>query len=206
MIWLITGGTHGIGKALCEHVIEQGHEVVTCSRDDYDISDCMMAEGLVNKTIAKHGRIDVLVNNAGVYERATVEDTSIDFWNKCIGTNLNGTFYMCKYILPYMKDQNFGKIINVSSYVAQYSPAERAAYSCSKLAVLSLTETLAKEVEPYNIKVNAFSPYKTATRMDIDGNALVSPEEAARQLYNIHKYNQTGKFFIAGAETKWKLQ
>lgn len=206
MIWLITGGTHGIGKALCEYAVFQGNEVVTCSRDDYDVSDPTMVEALVKKTISNYGQIDVLVNNAAIYDRSTVENTSNSFWQECINTNLNGTFYMCKYVLPYMKDQNFGRIINVSSYVAQFSPAERAAYNCSKLAVLSLTETLAKEIKSYNIKVNAFSPYKTATRMDVDGTGLVKPEEAAKQLYDMHTYSQTGKFFIAGAETKWKLQ
>jgi NAD(P)-dependent dehydrogenase (short-subunit alcohol dehydrogenase family) len=196
MIWLITGGTHGIGKALCEYATEQGHDVVTCSREDFDVSNPKAAEVLVHETAHEYGQIDVLVNNASIYERSSVEHTSIDFWNKCIGTNLNGTFYMCKYVLPHMKQNDFGRIINVSSYVAKYSPAERAAYTCSKLAVLGLTETLAKEVEPYNIKVNAFSPLKTATRMDVDGTAVCSPEEAAQQLYNVHKSDKTGKFFI----------
>jgi NAD(P)-dependent dehydrogenase (short-subunit alcohol dehydrogenase family) len=207
MIWLITGGTHGIGKALCELVAEHGHEVVTCSREDYDVSDPMMAEALVHKTAHEYGQIDVLVNNASIYERATVEHTSIDFWNKCIGTNLNGTFYMCKFVVPHMKQQQSGKIINVSSYVANFSPVERAAYNCSKLAVLGLTETLAKEVVDDNIKVNAFSPLKTATRMDVDETAVCSPEEAARQIYDLYEWQVghrhcTGKFFVGREEAK----
>ena len=201
MIWLITGGTHGIGKALCEHVVEQGHDVVTCSRVDYDISDPKMAEALVHKTVRLYGQIDVLVNNAAIYERSSVEHTSVDFWNKCIDINLNGTFYMCKYALSHMK---CGKIINVSSYVAQYSPPERSAYTCSKLAVLGLTETLAKEMPDFN--VNAFSPKKTATRMDIDGTAEVTPEEVAKQIYDLHKYEGTGKYFLGSEEVEWRLQ
>jgi NAD(P)-dependent dehydrogenase (short-subunit alcohol dehydrogenase family) len=206
MIWLITGGTHGIGKALCEHVIEQGHEVATCSREDYDVSDPTAVEALIYKTVHKYGKIDVLVNNAAIYDRSTVEKTDIDFWNKCININLNGTFYMCKYVLPYMKEQQQGIIINVSSYVAYFTPSERSAYTCSKLAVLGLTETLSKEVEKDNIKVNAFSPHKTSTRMDVDCNAEVTPKEAAQQIYNLHKYQVTGKYFLGNEDVEWRLQ
>ena len=206
MIWLVTGGTAWIGKALCEHVRNKGHEVVTCSRLYFDISNPDEAELLVKQAIRRHGRIDVLVNNAGIYKRSTVEETSINFWDRCIGTNLNGTFYMCKNVVPYMKEQNFGRIINVASYVAYFSPPERAAYNSSKLAVLGFTETLAKELADYDIKVNSYSPVKTATRMDVDKVATSQPEDAAREMYELHKTEETGKYFLAGKEVDWRSE
>jgi len=214
MIWLITGGTEGIGKALYENVITKGNKAVICSRGisnnpdhvQVDVSDPEQVKKLIENVVTTHKRIDVLVNNAGVYRRGMIEDISIESWNECIDTNLNGTFHMCKYVLPHMREHNFGRIINVSSYVAYYSPTGRAAYNCSKLAVLGLTETLAKEVELYDIKVNAFSPKKTSTRMDLDNTAEKQPEEVAEQIYELHKCNNTGRYFMDGEEVEWRLQ
>ncbi|MHA2404343.1 MAG: SDR family oxidoreductase [Candidatus Kariarchaeaceae archaeon] len=210
-VWVVTGGTHGIGKSLCELLRKKDHKVVTCSRnygdDDClqaDISSPVSAKYVIEHTIKKYGRIDVLVNNAGIYERSTVEDTSIQFWNDCINTNLNGTFYMCRQVIPHMKHRNFGVIMNIASYTAKFLPPERAAYNCSKLAVLGLTATLREELKGYNIIARAYSPWKTATRMDVDKTAKLQPDEVAEQIYNLSWYDGPGDFYVGEEVFEWR--
>lgn len=213
-VWLVTGGTKGIGLELVKFLMKSKAKVATCSREDkpigdfyrvLDVADSDGVQRFVDDVVARYAKIDVLVNNAGFYKRSTIEETEIEDWDTTINTNLNGTFYFCKYVLPYMKKENFGRIVNVSSYVASYTPPERAAYSCSKLAVLGLTETLAKEVKDYDITVNAFSPWKTATRMDVDGTAKSHPKDVAKHIYNLCRSDSDGKFFIEGEEVDWRL-
>lgn len=205
-VWLITGGTRGIGAALCAHVYEKGDIPITANSFDYDISDPYFAKELVETVIRCNGQIDVLVNNAAIYHRSSVEDEDIGYWNQTIKTNLNGPFYMCHYAIPYMKKQSSAHIINVSSYVAYHSPAERSAYSCSKLALLGFTESLAEEVKKHNIRVNSFSPDKTSTRMDVDGTAEQTPEESAKYLYDLHLCEGTGQYFVNDKLVPWRLQ
>lgn len=208
-VWLITGGSQGIGKAACELLRERGDKVVTCSRYSQNCNgDCRCARvnhyqeatNLIEYAIEKHGRIDVLVNNAGVYKRSDVADTNIYDWEGILSVNLHGAFYMCHGAVPEMKKQGSGTIINVTSYVAKFLPAGRAAYNCSKLALLGLTVTLAREVRQHGIRVNAWSPWKTATRMDVDGTATRTAEESARQLLALAGSDVTGKFVIADEE------
>lgn len=198
MIWLITGGTKGIGLALRERVLEEGHTPVICSRGtstldnhfEINVGDPEQCEWLVRQVVRDHGRIDVLVNNAGLYFRDTIEDTCVADWDELIATNLDGTFFMCKYVLPEMKRQNYGRIINMWSYVTDFCPVERAAYSVSKAGVLTLTRTLREELEGSNVNAQLYSPVKTRTRMDLDNNGEKSPEETANDLFSAFLYSE----------------
>jgi NAD(P)-dependent dehydrogenase (short-subunit alcohol dehydrogenase family) len=217
-VWLITGGTHGIGKALCDLVREKGDVVVTCSRSNLDVHDEFVADhfradvakvkdarGFVQWAIERYGRIDVLVNCAGVYQRDDVVDTATEDWNELIGTNLNGTFYTCRTAAQWMMTQRgtpAGVIVNVVSYVTKFMPPGRAAYAASKAGVLALTMTLAQEMSAHGVRVNAFSPWKTKTRMDVDEEGKVTPEEAAWELFAVANYDDTGKFFISTTQQR----
>lgn len=186
---LITGGTEGLGKALVKVFLRAGHDVDTCSRKhDYDFVSEMSAyrkfpetqriawhrcdvsraddvENFVDHVT--HGRhIDVVINNAGIYgPRGATENLSAAEWRRAIEINLFGPLYVCQHIVPHFKKQKHGRIINVSGGGATKPMPGRSAYAASKAALVRFTETLALELRPYDIEVNAVAPGVLPTRM-----------------------------------------
>lgn len=179
---LITGGTRGIGRALAEALLKAGDEVaVTGTTEDgvanaerelsrfgravaivCDVRDSAAAERAVRTAVAKFGRLDVLVNNAGVGVGAPVADLTRDEWDRIIGTNLTGIFNCCKAAIPELR-QGGGWIVNVSSLASKNPFAGGAAYCASKAAVNAFSEALMQEVRYDNIRVTCVLPGSVAT-------------------------------------------
>ncbi len=123
-----------------------------------DVSKFKDAKNVVNQTIKKFGRIDVLVNNAGIHIDKTVQNMTPQIWSKVMETNLNGVFNFSKLVLPYMKKQRFGRIINISSFTGFRGIAGASNYAASKAGIIGFSKSFSKEVAKYNITVNAIAP------------------------------------------------
>jgi NAD(P)-dependent dehydrogenase (short-subunit alcohol dehydrogenase family) len=184
---VVIGGTSGIGLALATGLAQAGANVVPTSRRvdrveaavakitkaggkslalASDVTDRSSLEALLNATCAEFGKVDILVNCAGLTRRAPTLDVSEDEWNLIIETNLNGTLRACQVFGRKMLERKYGRIINVaslSSFVALY---EVAAYAASKAAVASLTKSLAIEWAQHGVCVNALAPGVFVTELN----------------------------------------
>jgi len=180
-IAVITGGARGIGKGIALKFAEEGctpvivdllesqaaqtlNEVRMKGRDGFfikcDISDANQVREMVGQVIGKFGKLDILVNNAGIpggMPRSVV-DISEEDWDRVLNTNLKGTFLCSKAVVPYMKEKNYGRIINVSSMAAISPPAPLIHYSSAKAGMIGFTLDLALELAPFNICVNVILP------------------------------------------------
>ncbi len=177
---LVTGGTRGIGKkvaerfakegynlvlnyvsentdtnALKENFKEYGNEVLILKADVSKFDEC---ENLVKEAIAKFGKIDVLVNNAGITKDGLIAMMKEDAFDRVIDINLKGTFNMTRNVVPYMMKKRCGNIVNISSVVGVIGNAGQSNYAASKAGIIGFTKSLAKELSARNIRVNAVAP------------------------------------------------
>ena len=175
-VWLITGSSRGLGRALAETVLAAGHKLVATARkpvqlDDLvrryggkvrtialDVSDEQAASDAVKMAIAAFGRLDLLVNNAGYGNIGSIEDTSLTDFRAQIETNLFGVIIVTKAAVPIMREQRAGHIMQFSSFGGRLGPPGRAAYSAAKWGVEGFSEVLAREVGPLGIKVTIVEP------------------------------------------------
>jgi len=177
---IVTGGSRGIGAAICEKLAEQGAKVVVNYVKNAgaaisvvqrikdkggegisikcDVSDFNQVQEMIQKTFAEFGKIDILINNAGIFPQAFVEEVSPEKWRMAIEVNLIGTFHCAKAVIPYMKKQGRGKIINCSTISAFLPDVGISAYAAAKAGITNFTRVLAAELAPYNITVNAYAP------------------------------------------------
>ncbi|MCS7233785.1 MAG: SDR family oxidoreductase [Synergistetes bacterium] len=184
---IITGASRGIGKAIALVFAQHGAflvingtkgELLEKLRDEIrsmgrkciiqvgDVSDPDTGVKLAKSAFDEFGHIDILVNNAGIITRTTTLDTEPEEWRRIIEVNLSGTFYCCKAVLPYMINQKYGKIINISSTRGKAPhPNASPAYGASKAGIIYLTRHLALEMGKYNIYVNAICPGPIETEM-----------------------------------------
>ena len=126
-----------------------------------DVSSEADSRRMVQATVEKFGRIDILVNNAGAphgRDRADLEDVPVDAWDRIMAVNARGVFLMSKAAVPFMRAQQWGRIINISSSVVKYALHHRAAYTASKAAVVGFTQSVAVDLAPSGITVNAICP------------------------------------------------
>jgi acetoacetyl-CoA reductase/3-oxoacyl-[acyl-carrier protein] reductase len=123
------------------------------------------ARGMVKKVAEEWGRLDILVNNAGITRDKTLRKLTDDDWLEVINTNLNSVYYCVSAAMPVMIEQNYGRIINISSYVGQAGNFGQANYGASKGGIIAFTKTAALELARYNITVNALAPGFTLTEM-----------------------------------------
>lgn len=171
---LVTGGSTGLGNAFCWRLAERGHKVVGTSRApafepatweliQLDVMEDASVQRAVETVLERHGRIDVLVNNAGVGIQGAAEDMDMDTGMRGFQTNFFGLHRMCRAVLPHMRKQGSGTIINISSIVANYGIPYRGFYSATKAAVDRYSETLRMEVRPFGIHVVVVEPggYRT---------------------------------------------
>ncbi|MEH6842179.1 SDR family NAD(P)-dependent oxidoreductase [Priestia megaterium] len=184
---IVTGASRGIGKSIALTLAENGASLVIhgtntklldelalqieelgqrCIVKAGDVANPDVAIEVVKAAVDNFGRVDILVNNAGINMRSSTLEMTFDDWKKVLDVNLNGTLYFCKAVLPYMVEQNYGKIINVSSTTAKTAHKNAApSYGASKAAVNYLTMHLALEMAPHNIYVNAVCPGPVETDM-----------------------------------------
>lgn len=203
---IVTGSARGIGRAVALSLAKEGASVVVADKEPghetvrmihalgkpafyvaVDVRDARSVEELVSRAIQEYGKIDVLVNNAGVFIHATVVDMTEEQWNLTFDVNTKGIFLSCQAVAKEMIARKIaGKIINVSSSAALTGHVGYSAYCSSKRAVLAFSECLAKELGPFGINVNAICPGDTETDMledEIRNIAMQKaiPEDQARQ-------------------------
>jgi 3-oxoacyl-[acyl-carrier protein] reductase len=184
---IVTGAAGGIGKAIALIFVREGVKVVLVDVDrakletvkdeivrgkgeavaiSCDITKSVDVAELVRQTYQIFGCIDILVNNAGIIRRGTIETVTEKDWDQVIAVNLKGTFNCCKAVVEIMKKQGYGKIINISSIAGKLGDITSApGYGPSKAGVDALTKTLARQLAPYGINVNAVSPHAIETEM-----------------------------------------
>ncbi|WP_419908250.1 SDR family NAD(P)-dependent oxidoreductase [Hoeflea sp.] len=173
---LVTGAASGIGLAIAQRLIADGATVVLTDVDAealkaaaaglgsetavrvLDVSDPDAVESTVKAVATDHGGLDIMVNNAGMIRIAPVLETSGDDWQRIFDVNVHGTFHGCKAAAAVMREQGSGVIINASSGAGRKGVANIAGYCATKAAVISLTQSLAAELAPHGIRVNAYVP------------------------------------------------
>ncbi len=195
---IVTGGGHGIGKAYALRLAAEGAKVVIAELDEAaakavaeelnnrgdealavrtDVSDPASVENMVSATLQRFGRIDVLVNNAAVFatvpmSRSPFDEISIEEWDLMMSVNIKGTWLASRAVVPQMRKQQYGKIINVSSGTALKGSPSRIHYVTSKAGILGFTKTLANEVGKDNICVNCVAPGSTLSEENPDDSIL----------------------------------
>jgi 3-oxoacyl-[acyl-carrier protein] reductase len=177
---IVTGGTRGIGKAICLLFAEEGAKVVANFSKDVAAAEELMKEvqskglhiglfkadvtqfdqvkEMVEETFAQYGRIDILVNNVSLIRDNFLMLMSDDDWDSLIKANLNSLFYCCKTVIRKMIPERKGKIINISSISGILGTSGQANYATTKGGMISFTKSLARELGPFNIHVNAVAP------------------------------------------------
>jgi NAD(P)-dependent dehydrogenase (short-subunit alcohol dehydrogenase family) len=175
LVAIVTGAGKGIGKTIADKFTEEGARValwdfdMTCFEGVLSSPDRLIQQvnvknenesvAAVEKVVKEFGRIDILVNNAGISRHKPIEEMTLDLWNEVIDTNLKGVFLCCKAVIPVMKKQKRGKIVNIASLGARTGrPGVGVNYAASKAGVIAITQTLAKEVGPSGIYINAIAP------------------------------------------------
>lgn len=179
---LVTGGTRGIGAAISIRLKNAGYQVVAsyagndtaaeafhkqhaipvCKFDVSDFDQCTSAVEQITKDL---GPIEVLVNNAGITRDSTMHKMSADFWSQVIDTNLSSCFNLCRAVIESMREQGFGRIVNISSINGQAGQFGQANYAAAKSGILGFTKALAQEGASKGITVNAITPGYIATEM-----------------------------------------
>ncbi|MFW5994122.1 MAG: 3-oxoacyl-ACP reductase FabG [Halanaerobiaceae bacterium] len=182
---IVTGGASGIGKGVAELFIEEGAKVVVADYDvekgektakelnekgealfvQVDVSDTEAAEAMVEKTVEEFGKVDILINNAGVTADGFLSKMSEDAWDKVIDVNLKGVFNCSKFAAQKMMETDGGVILNASSVVGLYGNVGQTNYAASKFGVIGLTKTWAKELAGKGVRVNCVAPGFTNTEM-----------------------------------------
>lgn len=174
-VTLVTGTRVGIGKHLAEHYVRQGHRVIGCSRrspdwtlDGYthfitDVTDEPTVKAMFADLRRTHGRLDHLINNAGIASMNHSLLTPLSTVHSVLGTNVVGTFLFCREAAKLMRLARYGRIVNFTTVAVPLKLAGEAIYVASKAAVLSLTQVLAREFADFGITVNAVGPVPVAT-------------------------------------------
>ncbi len=183
---VVTGGAQGIGLAIAKRLSQSGAQISIWDRDtrlmqeiekefNHDISIHKVEVEVTNpesvaanarKTAIEMGSIDIFVNNAGIAGPTEPSwEYPISDWQQVIDIDLNGVYYCCRSIIPIMRDQNYGRIVNVSSIAGKEGNPNAAAYSAAKAGVVALTKSIAKETADKNISVNCITPAAAKTRI-----------------------------------------
>ena len=169
---VITGGARGIGLCCAELFAKEGAAVVVCDAsapdtpagnieyNEVNVTDRVACQKLFDDIIAKYGKIDILINNAGITRDAMTRKMTDEQWDLVVDVNLNGVFNLTRHIGPHMQQNGFGAIVNISSVVGEGGNIGQANYSATKAALIGLTKTWAKEfaLKGAQVRVNAIAP------------------------------------------------
>jgi len=194
---IVTGAGKGLGWAIAERLARDGANIVIAEIDRQsgearaneikkmgreslaiptDVSRWSEVENMVKQTMARFKQIDILVNNAGILgPYHPVMEYPEDIWDQVIAVHLKGTFLCCKAVLPVMKMQKSGKVVNMGSVAGKEGNANMSPYATAKAGIIGLTKTLGKEMAPYNVRVNCVSPALIETDMAKE----MTPEQRA---------------------------
>ena len=220
---LITGASRGIGKSIALTLASEYQQIaitsyhhpealmetqktltdmgISCIALSGDCGDHSFVKNMVDTVIDSWGRIDALINNAGISYIGLLSEMSIDDWNKLLNTNLSSVFYFCHEVIPHMVHEHSGRILNISSVWGDVGASCEAAYSATKGGINALTKALGKELAPSHIAVNAISCGAIRTTMnscfsaeeildlenEIPYGRMAEPEEVARFALQILK-------------------
>jgi NADP-dependent 3-hydroxy acid dehydrogenase YdfG len=212
---IITGASSGMGEAAAKHLTTLGAAVILGARRTdkigklakeiqekggeslavtVDVTNLEQVKHLVDTVVQKFGRVDVIINNAGIMPLSPMDRLNVEEWNTMIDVNIKGVLNGIAAVLPYMKEQRFGQIINTSSVAGHKIFGGSAVYSATKFAVRALTEGLRMEVKPYNIRTTIVCPGAVKTELlehiseadiqqankDYVGEVGISPDSFAR--------------------------
>ena len=207
---LITGGSQGLGKVIAEHFLREGANVVLCARSEKDlsatrdalaktfpaqkvfaktcdVSDESHVNALVAFALEKLNSLDALVLNAGIYgPMGPTESVPLDEWRRAIDINLFGVLLPCRAAIPHFKKAGGGKIVVLSGGGATNPLPNISSYAASKAAVVRLMETLAEELKPFHVDVNAIAPGALATRL-VDEVLAAGPEKVGAAFFEKNK-------------------
>jgi len=181
---VITGASSGLGEATARRLAQEGAKLVLGARRlerlqalaeelslgdeavvQTDVTDREQVENLVKHAVQTHGRVDAIINNAGLMPLSPLETLKVEDWDRTIDVNLKGVLYGIAAALPHMKEQQSGHIINVSSVAGHKVRPGGAVYSATKYGVRVISEALRQEVKPYNIRTTVISPGAVATEL-----------------------------------------
>jgi NADP-dependent 3-hydroxy acid dehydrogenase YdfG len=202
---VITGASSGLGEATARFLSTQGASIVLGARRvdriqslaneltasgekalavPTDVTSFDQVKKLAERAVQSYGRIDVMINNAGLMPLSPLERLKIDDWNRMIDVNIKGVLYGIAAVLPWMKEQKAGHIINVSSVAGHKVRVGGAVYAATKHAVRVISEGLRQEVKPYNIRTTVISPGAVATEL---AESVTEPDiaETIRKVYKI---------------------
>ena len=201
---VITGGSSGLGAETARHLVQAGAKVVLGARRldrlealaktlglgpeaivRTDVTDLAQVQALVARAVQTHGRVDVMLNNAGVMPLSPLEMLRVEEWHQTIDVNVKGVLHGIAAVLPHMKAQRGGQIINVSSVAGHLVSGGGVVYSASKFAVRAIAEGLRKEVKPYNIRSTILSPGAVDTELP----ASTKAEGMAQAMQAFYEHN-----------------
>ena len=207
---LITGGRSGIGLACAQKLSETGYDVVTAQRSpaanfysiEADLSDPETPQKVIQQVIDRHDRLDALINNAGIMLEDTVEEMSLQDWNRTLHINLTAPFLLIKHATPHLKGN--GAIVNVGSIEGLGSNPQHAAYCASKAGLHALTRAVAVDAGPQGIRCNAIAPGWIDTELNEEFiESMTNPAAFREQIGEIHPLRRTGKPEEVAALVAW---
>lgn len=209
---IVTGGSKGLGQAMSAGLASAGADVVLSSRhgdeaaaaakqisQDFgrravgvaaDVTSPAAVQALVDRTITEFGKVDILINNAGINIRGPIDELTLEQFKECLDTNVSGPWLCTKAVIPHMKKAGYGRIINLASTLGVVGLANRTPYTASKGAVVQMTRAMGLEFAPFGITVNAICPGPFLTPMN---EPIADSEEAKKFIVGAVALNRWGR-------------